>query len=64
MRVFLQNVLDRYYDLRSVKEIRSYYREDAFIWRLFQFSRKVDRLITEKIFRKKYSYRLPGKVER
>ncbi|HMB19973.1 MAG TPA: DUF6206 family protein, partial [Spirochaetota bacterium] len=101
---FLQNVLDRYYDVRSViidcianlykeqredliiffvpvanmflerisgqfeplteKEIRKYYQEDAFIWKLFQFSRKVDRFITEKIFRKRYTYRLPGKVTR
>ncbi len=102
--LFLKDVVDRYYDMRSViidvianlykeqrpdlidsfissangtagkdmtgdspisrKEIDSYYSQDAFIWRFFQFSRKVDKFIVENILRKKYNYRLPGKVER
>jgi len=101
---FLEDVVNRYYDMRSVfidlvanlykeqrpdliepllaeanavvleegisekpisrKEIDSYYSQDAFIWRFFQFSRRVDRFITESILRKKYTYRLPGKVDR
>ncbi|HPD05871.1 MAG TPA: DUF6206 family protein [Spirochaetota bacterium] len=102
--LFLQEVLDRYYDLRSVvvdcianlykekredlipacikaanyffstmdeslqpltlHEIVKYYQGDAFIWRLFQFARKVDKFVTERIFQKKYMYRLPKKIER
>ncbi len=102
--LFLQEVLDRYYDLRSVvidcianlykekredlipafikaanyffasidesikpltlEEITKYYKSDAFIWRLFQFARRVDKFVTENIFRKKYMYRLPEKIER
>jgi len=103
---FLQDVLDRYYDFRSVlvdvianlhkegrsdlvapavaminrmladelksfevaplevKEIEAYYREDAFIWRFFQTARRLDRFITEKILRKRYPLRLPGKIQR
>jgi len=103
---FLQDVLDRYYDFRSVvidlvanlykeglpqfipqlvedanrifaqdfsdltleplteKEIEKYYKQDAFIWRFFQTSRKIDKFITEKIKRKRYEYRLPGKIKR
>lgn len=101
---FLQEVLDRYYDLRSVvmdcianlykekredlipafvklanhffstvdnsilpltlQEIAKYYKNDAFIWRLFQFARRVDKFITEAILRKKYMYRLPEKIDR
>ncbi len=103
-RFFLQEVLDRYYDLRLVivdiianlhkeqlpglipqflpvangfireegilggeitrEEIDKYYAGDAFIWKFYQFARRVDRFITEKIMRKKYSYRLPGKIKR
>lgn len=102
--LFLQEVLDRYYDVRSVvidcianlykekredlipafikaanyffssldesiqpltlEEIAKYYKSDAFIWRLFQFARRVDKFVTETIFRKKYMYRLPEKIER
>ena len=101
---FLQEVLDRYYDIRLVtidiianlykekrddlidsfietankflkmtgitqeiinrKEIDSYYSSDAFIWKFYQASRKLDRFITEKILRKKYAFRIPGKIER
>jgi len=101
---FLKEVVDRYYDMRSVivdlianlhkekrtdlidgfiviandfmkekgmsdrpitrEEIDKYYSGDAFIWKFFQFSRRVDRFIIEKIFRRKYHYRLPEKIER
>ena len=46
------------------EEIAKYYKSDAFIWRLFQFARRVDKFVTEVIFRKKYMYRLPEKIER
>jgi hypothetical protein len=101
---FLKEVVDRYYDFRSVmidiianlhkekrtdlidgfigiansygtshnleikpltrKEIDSYYSGDAFIWKFYQASRKLDRFITEKIFGKKYNFRIPGAIER
>jgi hypothetical protein len=103
-KFFLQEVLDRYYDMRSVmidivanlykekrtdlidgfietinvfssaegitekplsrKEIDDYYSSDSFIWKFYQASRKIDRFITEKLLRKKYMFRIPGKIER
>jgi len=102
-KFFLQQVLDRYYDIRSViidlvanlhkekrpdlidnfidisnrflsansigdpltrVEIESYYSNDVFIWRLFLAARRIDKFIVEKILRKKYTYRLPGKIDR
>ncbi len=103
-KFFLREVLDRYYEMRSVtvdlianlykekrrdlidpfigeanrffrewsisekeitrREIDKYYSGDAFIWKFYQSARRIDRFITEKIFRKRYTYRLPGKIER
>ena len=103
---FLQDVLDRYYDLHLVvvdlianlykeqrpdligrfidtansffarealhlkihpvseKEVRAYYREDAFIWRLFLALRRLDRFISTRILDRPYPYILPGKIRR
>jgi len=102
-KLFLQEVVDRYYDLRSVlidlignlhkeqrsdliddyidlanefirsknmgaeltrKEIDTYYSHDANIWRFYQAARRIDKFFIEKIMRKRYTLRLPGKVER
>lgn len=46
------------------KEIRSYYREDAMIWRLYLSMRRFDRLIRTKILRQEYPYILPGQIRR
>jgi hypothetical protein len=48
----------------TLQEIESYYREDAFIWRFFQTARRLDRFVTEKILRRRYPFRLPGKIAR
>lgn len=98
---FLQDVMDRYYDLRLVyidlianlhkeqkpqliqkainlanklmpegidrisgKEVISYYKEDKFIWQLFLVLRKIDRWVTNTVFRKRYQFILPGKTKR
>ena len=103
---FLQEVLDRYYDLHLVltdlvanfhkegkadlipsaiaiinnqletqaadlsvlplveKEINSYYKNDAFIWWLFLGLRRFDRFLKTRIFRQKYDFILPGKINR
>jgi hypothetical protein len=105
-RLFLQDVLDRYYDFHLVAvdlaanffkeqrpelipgvigvinetfsaeashldvepvtedEVRSYYREDALIWRSYLFARKVDRAIRVRLLRREYPYILPEKVMR
>jgi hypothetical protein len=103
-KFFLKEVVDRYYDMRSImidiianlykekredlidvfiditnnycrenhldcislnrKEIDAYYSNDAFIWKFYQASRKLDRFITEQVLRKKYIFRIPGTIER
>jgi hypothetical protein len=45
-------------------EVNSYYREDAFIWRLFLALRRLDRIISTYILKRPYPYILPGKIRR
>jgi hypothetical protein len=47
----------------SEKEIRSYYREDAFIWRIYLAFRRVDQALHHWTGRA-YPYILPGRIER
>ena len=47
----------------TVDEIRVYYREDAWIWRLYLAFRKVDRSL-HRLLGKNYVYVLPGKIKR
>lgn len=46
------------------KEVRSYYSEDKLIWSLFQALRRLDRVLTTKLLRRRYEYILPGKMKR
>lgn len=46
------------------KEIRSYYKEDALIWRLFLSFRRMERFLKTKIQRKRYNIILPGPIKR
>ncbi len=104
--LFLQEVMDRYYDWRLVtidlianffkeqkpeiipgllkvvnkffadeanefniepitfEEVYSYYKNDKMIWVVFQAFRKFDRFLKTKLFRKKYDFYLPEKIER
>ena len=45
-------------------EVRSYYREDAFIWRFYLSARKVDRFLRTRLLGQEYPYILPGKIQR
>jgi len=47
----------------TVAEVRAYYREDAWIWRLYLAFKKVDRGL-HRLMGKDYPYILPDKVER
>jgi hypothetical protein len=44
--------------------VRSYYREDAFIWSLYLNMRKVDRFIRRRLLRREYPYILPEQIKR
>jgi len=48
----------------TIKDVKSYYREDALIWTLYLSMRKFDRFLRTKILRKEYPYILPGKIKR
>jgi hypothetical protein len=48
----------------SMKEVKSYYREDALIWSLYLSMRKVDRFMRNRLLRRDYPYILPGKIKR
>ena len=48
----------------TAQEVERYYREDKMIWRLFLAFRRVDRFLTTKLFRKRYEFILPGRIER
>ena len=47
----------------TLDEIESYYREDAFMWRLYLGARRFDRNIHH-LLRMPYPYILPGKIQR
>lgn len=59
---FLAARLDDWQPL-SEKEVRGYYREDAFIWRFYLAARKIDRRLRRALGRE-YPYILPEKVAR
>jgi len=46
------------------KEVRSYYKQDAMIWRIYLNLRKLDRFLYTRILHKPYVYILPGKIKR
>jgi hypothetical protein len=48
----------------TLDEIKSYYNHDKHIWQIFQGMRRMDRLVTTKLLRKKYNFYLPGKIKR
>jgi hypothetical protein len=45
-------------------EVRSYYREDAFIWRFYLSARKVDRFLRTRLLGREYPYILPEQIRR
>jgi hypothetical protein len=47
----------------TVKEIKAYYQEDAWIWRLYLAFRKIDRSL-QGLIGKFYPYILPGAIKR
>ena len=48
----------------TVREVRSYYREDEIIWRLYLAMRRFDRFMRRKVLHQDYPYILPGIIKR
>jgi hypothetical protein len=46
------------------KEVASYYKEDAWIWRLWLAFRRIDRFLRTRILMRPYPFILPGKIKR
>lgn len=61
---FAQNATGLSVQPLTLKEVRSYYREDAFIWRLYLSLRRLDRFLHRQVLKKPYPYILPGKIKR
>jgi hypothetical protein len=60
---FIEKIKSGSFKPITEKEVKSYYREDAWIWRIYLIFRKVDRFF-HKILRKNYPYILPEKIKR
>ncbi len=54
---------DEKFAMIHLKEVKSYYREDAMIWRIYLAARKIDRFL-HRLFGKRYPYMLPDKIKR
>ena len=48
----------------TFEEVHNYYKNDKMIWVIFQNARKLDRFLKAKLFKKKYVFYLPEKIER
>ena len=60
---FSTEIRESGFKLISVKEVRAYYREDAWIWRIYLAFRRIDRYL-HRLLGKDYPYVLPGKIKR
>ena len=48
----------------AVAEVDRYYRSDRVIWSVFLAFRKLDRWLTQRFFRRRYEFILPGSIQR
>ncbi len=48
----------------TLEEVKKYYKSDSSMWVIFQSVRRFDRFLKTKVFKKKYDFYLPGKIER
>ena len=62
-KFFATQIRDGGFKPLSVEEIKSYYQEDAMIWKLYLTFRKIDRSL-HNLFGKYYPYVLPGNIKR
>ena len=48
----------------TYREIEKYYKDDKTIWKVFQSFRRFDRWLKTALFRKRYEFILPGRIQR
>ncbi|UCD01394.1 MAG: hypothetical protein JSV23_11045 [Promethearchaeota archaeon] len=63
-RFFKEEAIDFNIEPITIQEVQKYYKSDKTIWVAFQNTRRIDRYIKTKLFRKKYNFYLPGKIKR
>ena len=62
-RLFSVGIKDGGFEPITMREIKAYYREDAWIWRIYLSFRKIDRSL-HRLLGKEYPYILPGRIKR
>lgn len=63
-RFFAGEATDLGVETIGVKDVSSYYREDALIWSLYLNLRRLDRFLRTRLLRRNYPYILPGRIKR
>ncbi len=63
-KFFKEEAIDFDIEPLTLEEVKKYYKSDSNMWVIFQSVRRFDRFLKTKVFKKKYDFYLPGKIER
>ena len=63
-KFFKEEAIDFDIEPLTLEEVKKYYKSDSSMWVIFQSVRRFDRFLKTKVFKKKYDFYLPGKIER
>ena len=63
-KFFEEEAIDFDIEPLTLEEVKKYYKSDSSMWVIFQSVRRFDRFLKTKVFKKKYDFYLPGKIER
>ncbi len=63
-KFFEEEAVDFNIEPLTLEEVEKYYNSDSRMWVIFQSVRRFDRFLKTKVFKKKYDFYLPGKIER
>jgi hypothetical protein len=63
-KFFEEEAIDFEIEPLTLEEVKKYYKSDSSMWVIFQSVRRFDRFLKTKVFKKKYDFYLPGKIER
>jgi len=63
-KFFEEEAIDFDIEPLTLEEVKKYYKSDSRMWVIFQSVRRFDRFLKTKVFKKKYDFYLPGKIER
>jgi len=63
-KFFEEEAINFDFEPLTLEEVKKYYKSDSSMWVIFQSVRRFDRFLKTKVFKKKYDFYLPGKIER